>query len=86
MPDLHFEAPLNNKQPTTDYMMDLVEQVHDISYYACQRVKMASYMTKVRYDYLCDLVGFYGEHRVWLYCLTRTRGKSPKLQPFLEGP
>lgn len=42
MPDLHLEAPLNNEQPMTDYMMDLMEQVHDISYYACQPAKMAS--------------------------------------------
>jgi hypothetical protein len=47
---------------------------------------MASDMMKAHYDCLRSLVEFYREHWVWLYCLTWTRSKSPKLQPFWEGP
>jgi len=41
---------------------------------------------KACYDQLANLAGFQGSDRVWLYCPTRKRGKSPKLQTCWEGP
>jgi hypothetical protein len=41
---------------------------------------------KACYDQLANLAGFQEGDRVWLYCPTWKRGKSPKLQTCWEGP
>jgi hypothetical protein len=40
--DLLFEAPPDKKQSTTDYVVELVDWPHDIHYYTCQHLKVAS--------------------------------------------
>jgi hypothetical protein len=41
---------------------------------------------KACYDQLANLAGFQEDKRVWLYCPTWKREKSPKLQTCWEGP
>jgi hypothetical protein len=41
---------------------------------------------KICSDCLANSARYQEGDRVWLYCLNRTRGKSPKLQAAWEGP
>jgi hypothetical protein len=41
---------------------------------------------KTWYDKLANSTGYHEGDRVWLYCPTRTKGKSPKLQSSWEVP
>jgi hypothetical protein len=41
---------------------------------------------KTWYDILADSAGYQEGDRVWLYCPTRMKGKSLKLQSSWEGP
>jgi hypothetical protein len=45
-----------------------------------RREQLASDQMKARYDRLANSAGFQEGDQVWLYRLTRNRGKSPKLQ------
>jgi hypothetical protein len=83
--DLLFGAPPDKEQSTTDYVADLVERIHDTHNYARRHLRVASHRMKVRYDRLANSAGFQEDDRVWLYRPTRTRGRSPKLQPAWEG-
>jgi hypothetical protein len=41
---------------------------------------------KTQYDKLANSAGYHKGDRVWLYCPTPTKGKSPKLQSLCDGP
>jgi hypothetical protein len=84
--DLLFGAPPDKEQSTTDYVADMVERLHDTHHYAWRHLRVASDRMKARYDCLANSAGFQEGDRVWLYRPTRTRGRSPKLQPAWEGP
>jgi hypothetical protein len=79
--DLLFGAPPDKEQSTTDYVVDLVERLHDTHHYARRHLRVASDRMKVRYDRLANSAGFQEGDRVWLYRPTRTRGRSA-----WEGP
>jgi hypothetical protein len=40
--DLLFGVPPDKERPTTDYVGDLVDHLHDIHNYVCQHLKLAS--------------------------------------------
>jgi hypothetical protein len=41
---------------------------------------------KTRYNRLANGAAYHKGDKVWLYCPTRTKGESPKLQSSREGP
>jgi hypothetical protein len=84
--DLMFGAPPDREQSATSYAADLFEQLHDIHHFTHQHLKVASDRMKVRYDQLTNSAGFQEGDRVWLYCPTRKRWKSPRQQACWEGP
>jgi hypothetical protein len=47
---------------------------------------VANNRLKTQYDKLANCMGYQEGERVWLYRLTCTKGKSPKLQSSWEGP
>jgi hypothetical protein len=59
---------------------------HYIHNYARQHLKLASDWKKTRYDKLANSTGYQEGDRVWIYCPTHTKGKSPKRQTSWEGP
>jgi hypothetical protein len=61
-------------------------QQYNIHNYARQHLKMASDRMKTRCDTLANSAGYQEGDRVWLYRPTCTKGKSPKLQSWWEGP
>jgi hypothetical protein len=63
------------------HVAQLVEHLYDIHNY-----KLPSDWMKARYDKLANSTGYQEGDSVWLYCPTRTKGKSPKLQSSWEGP
>jgi hypothetical protein len=83
--ELLFRTSTNKEQYVTDYVADLVDQLHDIHHYAGQHLKVASDRMKAHYDCLANFVGFQTGDQVCLYHPTWTRGISPKLQPSREG-
>jgi hypothetical protein len=83
--NLLFGAPQDKEQPMTNYVTDLVEQMHGIHNYACQHLKVAR-DSKACCDHVASTAGFHKGDHVWLCYLTQTRKKSPKLQPYWEGP
>jgi hypothetical protein len=42
----------------TDYVADIVDQLHDIHHYAHKDVKVASDRMKASYDHLANSMGF----------------------------
>jgi hypothetical protein len=84
--DLMFGVPPDREQSVTSYAADLVERLHDIHHFTRQHLKVASDRMKEPCDQLANSAGFQEGNRVWLYCPTRKRGKSPKLQVCWEGP
>jgi hypothetical protein len=78
--DLLFGVPPDKEQSTTDYAADLLERLHHTHHYARRHLKVASDRMKAGYDRLANSAGFQEGDQVWLYRLTRTRGRSPKLQ------
>jgi hypothetical protein len=84
--DLMFGAPPDTEQSATSYAADLFERLHDIHHFARQQLKVTSDRMKARYNQTANSAGFQKGNRVWLYRLTRKRGKSPKLQACWEGP
>jgi hypothetical protein len=59
----------------TNYVMDLVVQLHDIHHYTHQHLKVVSDRMKAYYDWLVNSVAFQEGDKVWLYHLAQTRGK-----------
>jgi hypothetical protein len=49
-------------------------------------MRLASNRMKTRYDKLANCASYQEGDRVWLYCPTRTKGRSPKLQSSWESP
>jgi hypothetical protein len=84
--DLLFGAPPDKERPTTYHAADLVGHLHDIHHYARQHLKLTSDRMKTRFYKLANSAGYHEGDRVWLYCSTSTKGKSPKLQSSWEGP
>jgi hypothetical protein len=80
-----FGAPPDMKQSVTNYVVDHEDQLYDIHHFARQHLKVASNRMKAHFDHLANPTGFKKGDKVWLYCLTWTRRKSPKLQPSWEG-
>jgi hypothetical protein len=66
----------------TNYMADLVKQLHDSHHYVRQHVKVASDRMKAQYDHLAKAAGLQEADKVWWH---QSRGKSLMLQPSLEG-
>jgi hypothetical protein len=56
--DLLFEASLNKEQSTTDYVVDLVDWLHEIHHYGCQHLKTASDRMEAHYNYLSSSMVF----------------------------
>jgi hypothetical protein len=83
---LLFGALPDKERPTTNQVADLVDHLHDIHNYAPQHLKLASDWMKTWYDKLASSAGYHECNRVWLYHPTRTKGKSPTLQSWWEGP
>jgi hypothetical protein len=52
--DLLFGVSLDKDQPTTAYVADLVEQLHDIHYNGCQHLNVTSNRFKACYDHLVN--------------------------------
>jgi hypothetical protein len=84
--DLSFGAPPDKGHSTTNYVTEIVDLMHAIHQYICRYSKVFNEKMEARYDRLANFAGFYEGVQVWLYPATRTRGKSPKLQPSWEGP
>jgi hypothetical protein len=78
-------VPPDKERPTTYYVADLVDHLHDIHNYACRHLKLASAQMKTWYDKLANSTGYQEGDRVWLYCPTHTKGKSPKLESSWEA-
>jgi hypothetical protein len=57
-----------------------MDRLHVIHSYSCQHVKLAN-DRMTRYDRLDNSVGYQEGDQLWLYRLTRSKGKSPKIQP-----
>jgi hypothetical protein len=76
--NLLFKTPPDKEQSMTDYMMDIMDQLHDIHHYAHQHLKVASDRMKAHYDRLANSTGLQKGDQVWLYCPMQTREKSPK--------
>jgi hypothetical protein len=76
--NLLFGAPPDKEQPTTDYMVDLMEWLHDIHHYDHQHLKVASNHMNACYNHLVNSVGFQERDKVWLYHPTQTRRKFLK--------
>jgi hypothetical protein len=77
----------DKEQFSTDNVVDLVDLLHGIHHSVRQQLKVASDRMKALCDRLANSARFQEGDKVWLYRPTpRTRGKSPKLQPSLEGP
>jgi hypothetical protein len=62
------------------------EWLYHVYYYARPHLKVASSSMKAHNNCLANSVGFHEGDRIWLYCLTQTRGKLAKLQLTWEGP
>jgi hypothetical protein len=52
--DLLFGVPPDKEESTTDYAVDLAEQLHDIQHFAPQHLKLASDRMKACYDRLAN--------------------------------
>jgi hypothetical protein len=48
--DLLFGAPHGKEQSMTDYVVDIIDRLHDIHHYARQHLKVASDLMKAPYD------------------------------------
>jgi hypothetical protein len=56
--DLLLRAPPDKEQSMPDYVMDLIDRLHDIHHYACQHLKMNNDRMKGCYDFFFSSVGF----------------------------
>jgi hypothetical protein len=63
-----------------------MDHLHNIHNYARQHLKLASAWMKTWYDKLANSAGYQDGDRVWLYCPTRMKGKSPKHQFSWKSP
>jgi hypothetical protein len=69
--NLLFGASPDKEQPTSDYMVDLMEWLHDIHNYDHQHLKVASNQMNTCYNHLVNSVGFQRETKSG--CTTRPR-------------
>jgi hypothetical protein len=65
---------------------DIVALPSNMRHYGRQHLKLASDWMKTWYDKLANSTSYQEGDRVWLYCPTCIKGKSPKLQSSWEGP
>jgi hypothetical protein len=62
-----------------------MDWLHNIHNYIYQHLKLASDRKKIHYNFLPNSADYQKGDQAWLYHATRTKGKSPKLQPSWEG-
>jgi hypothetical protein len=68
--DLLFRAPPDEEQSTSKYMVDLVDQIHDIHHYTGHHLKVARYRIKAYYNCLVNSSGLKEGEQVWFHHLT----------------
>jgi hypothetical protein len=59
-------VPPDKERPTTDYAVELVDQLNDVQNYVLQNLKLASDRMKTLYDKLANSAGYQEGGRVWL--------------------
>jgi hypothetical protein len=66
---LMFWVPLNKDQSTADYVVDLVDKLHDYHHYTYQHLKRSVIGRRPAMTALSTSARFQKWDKLWLYCL-----------------